>query len=177
MKKEKLVKEYFSLKDLIPIVDLKYRQLLKRIKIVSVKYINDDKMIFKKSNVWHIHKSLVNEFKRKRYPIPYKWSVTLNSFSKLDHPYWTYIIRDTNKKIKTINPEARVKYVIEQTKKHVNHLHFMTTLESKTELRKLLDNNFLTNSINSMNVKITSVWEAKGLHKYYKKSDKPVLLR
>ena len=101
----------------------------------------------------------------------------MSSAYAFDQDYWKFIIKKLYEKIKSINPKARVKYVIEQNKSKVNHLHFITSFQSKTELQKIIDDNYLTNSINGVNVKIIPVWEAKGIHKYFKKTDKPILLK
>ena len=64
--------EYYSLKELMTIVNLKYRQIQKRLKVILEKYENVKDKLIKISNRWHIHKSLLDEFKRKRNQIEYK---------------------------------------------------------------------------------------------------------
>ena len=94
------LKEYHTLTDLCPIVNLKYRQLQERVKIVSKKYKDEKSLIFKKSNIWFIHNKIIKEFKRKRNPIDYKLFITINSRNKFEADYWKFFIYQLNKKLK-----------------------------------------------------------------------------
>ena len=86
-------KDYYNLKELIPIVNIKYRQLKERIKTISEKYKGNKELIYKKSNRWYIHNSIIlNEFKRKRKKIEYKYFITIASKNKFDKDYWRYIM-------------------------------------------------------------------------------------
>ena len=70
MKDEKI---YYNLKELIPVVNLRYRQLKSRVKLIHEKYKDvNEKMIYKKSNKWYIHKSIIQDFNRRRIPIYFK---------------------------------------------------------------------------------------------------------
>ena len=107
-------KDYYNLKELIPIVNLKYRQLKERIKTISEKYISNKELIYKKSNMWHIHNSIIKEFERKRCPINYKYFVTISSKNRFDIDYWKYCVnKNLYKKLKGLDINTRVKYVIE----------------------------------------------------------------
>ena len=171
-----LVKIFYTLKELSPLVNIKYRQLQERIKIVKIKYEDRSDLIFKKSNIWCIHHSLIKEFARKRKPIDYQLFVTIASSNNFDRGYWKYIIFRLNQKIKDIDTSTRTKYVIE-LKDNFYHLHFMTTFCKFKQLRSLIKNDFFTNNSNDMNTYIQYVTKVKGLHKYFRKQYKPVLLK
>jgi len=171
-----LEKKYYHLKELSPIVNLKYRQLIEKIKVVSRKYKDREDLIYKKSNKWFIHYSLIKEFQRIRKPIDYKLFITIGSKNRFEREYWKYIIFQLNRKLKKIDPSARVKYVIE-LKDNYYHLHFKTTFGLLKQLRRLIKNDELTNDNNDMNVVIINVWDLKGLTDYFKKQFKPVLLK
>jgi len=169
------ITEYYSLTDLSPIVNLKYRQLQKRIKLVIKKHNND--VIYKVSNKWYIHKSIIYEFKRIRNPIEYSLYVTIASRNKFDVEYWRVFINLFYKELKHIDNKTRLKYVIESTEREIPHLHFLTTYANAKELRKKLEEHYVTTNENGMNKKVKSVWDVKGLHKYFRKQNKPVLLK
>lgn len=177
MKEENIKGKYYNLIELIPLVKLKRRQLQVRVKIVFNKYENNEKLIFKKSNRWYIHESLINEFTRKRSPIDYKYSVTITSNLAFDNKYWHHIIKSLRNEIKAVEPKSRIKYVIEKNKSKIYHIHFMTTFESHSILKKILHNNFYTSWHNNMFIDIKKIWDVAGLHKYYRKSNKPVLMK
>ena len=172
-------KDYYTLKELIPIVRLKYRQLQKRMISISLKYKDNKTLLYKKSNKWNIHKSIVKiEFSRKRKPINYQLFATISSANNYDIKYWRYIIKEQiNPIIKSLEPTSRIKYVIELNKQNLYHLHFITTFERKKDLKKILADNLLTSKENDMNTLIKYIWEVKGLHQYFRKQNKPVLLK
>jgi len=171
-----LEKEYYHLKELSPIVNLHYRQLQEKIKIVSKKYKDREDLIYKKSNKWLIHYSLIKEFQRIRKPFDYKLFITISSKNRFDREYWRFIILRLNRKLKKIDSSARIKYVIE-FKDNYYHLHFKTTFGLLKKLRSLIKNDEFTNDNNDMNVDIIYVWDLKGLINYFKKQFKPVLLK
>ena len=169
------IQEYYSLTDLSTIVNLKYRQLQKRIKSVISKHNSD--VIYKVSNKWYIHKSIINEFKRIRNLLEYRIYVTIASRYKFDVEYWRVFINLFYKELKRIDNKTRLKYVIESTEREIPHLHFLTTYDNAIDLRKMLKEHHVTTNENGMNKKVKSVWEVKGLHKYFRKQNKPVLLK
>ena len=172
-----LEKKYYNLKELIPIVNLQYRQLQQRIKIVYKRYENKKELLYKKSNEWYIHASLVKEFKRIRKPIDYKLFITIASRNQFGLDYWKFFINRLNKSLKKIDASTRVKYVIEPTKKDIYHLHFITSFSKLNIIKNLIKKDDITNSTNDMNTKIKYVYDTKGLHKYFRKQNKPVLLK
>ena len=168
-------KKYYTLKELVPIVNIKYRQLLVRVKLVSKKYANDKKLINKKFNKWNIHFSLIeNEFQRRRKkPINYILFATINSGNNFDKHYWEFIANDIDRRLKELDKKSRIKYVIEY-KDGTYHLHFITSFGKLKQLKKLIQNHYLANNMNSL---IKYVYDAKGLHKYFRKQYQPVLLK
>jgi len=170
-------KNYYSLKELSPIVNLTYRQLQKRIKTLNLEAI-DKNLIYKKNNKWNIHQSLINQFKRKKQPINYKLFVTIASKNQFDVNYWRYLITNQlYKLLKTYDKTTRIKYVIEKTSNGIYHLHFITTFSSTKELRAILHNNIYTDNTNDMNINIKNIVIIKGLHSYFRKQNKPILLK
>ena len=171
------IQEYYTLKEISSNVKLSYRQIQIRLKEVIEKQKDKKGYLLKKSNRWYIHHTLIQEFKRKRKPLDYKLFVTIASRNKFEEEYWKFFILQLNKKLKKIDSSTRVKYVIETTNKNNFHLHFITTFNKIRKLKKMIDEDDISNSTNDMNTKIKKVVEIKGLHRYFRKQNKPVLLR
>ncbi len=173
-----LEKNYYNLKELSPIVNLKYRALKERIKKISSKYENKKDLLYKKGNKWFIHCSIVKDFKRQRKPIDYKWFVTITSRNQFEMEYWKYIINHhLNKLLKKIDATTRIKYVIEPHISGKLHLHYMTNFRNKRTLRTIMKQDYLTDLTNDMNILIENVYYVKGLHEYFRKQNRPVLLK
>jgi hypothetical protein len=173
-----LTTNYYNLKELSPIVNVKYRQLQIIVKKVGKKYENNEKLLFKKSNRWYIHSSIIKEFKRQRNPIDYKLFITIASKNQFDIDYWKYFItKKLNKTLKKIDASTRVKYVIEKTKRNVYHLHFITNFGKIKTLKSIIKKDDITNNSNDMNAQVQYIYDVKGLHKYFRKQNKPVLLK
>lgn len=170
------LQEYYSLTELITIAELKYRQLLERVKIVKEKYKDNNKLIFKKYNKWFIHNSIVSEFKRKRKRIDYKLFITIASKNNYKIDYWKYIVFQLNRKLKNFDTSIRVKYVIEKNKRHIYHLHIITTFSRLKILKRIVNESFLTDDSNDMNTKIKHIYNIRDLHSYFRKQNSPVLL-
>ena len=172
-----LTKSHYNLKELSPIVNLKYRQLQERIKVVSKRYEGRKELISKKSNIWYIHTSIIKDFKRKRNPIEYKLFITIASKNQFDKDYWKFFVIKLNKSLKNIDASTRVKYVIEQTKRDVFHLHILTSFGKIKTLKNLIKRDDITNSTNDMNTNIKYIYNQNRLHQYFRKQNKPVLLK
>lgn len=170
-----LEKEFYNLKELSPLVNIKYRQLQEKIKIISKKY--PENLIYKKLNKWYIHYSIVKYFRRERNLIDYKLFITIASKNHFELEYWKFFIYQLNKTLKKIDASARIKYVIEKTNSNIYHLHFMTSFSNLKALKSIIKNDDITNNSNDMNTKIVNVFEVNGLHKYFRKQNKPVLLK
>lgn len=172
-----LEKKFYQLKELTSIVNLSYRQLLERMKSIIDKYRDRKELLYKKSNKWYIHFSIIKEFKRIRKPIDYKWFITITPKNQVELKYWKYVIFEMDKQLKRIESTSRIKYVVESTKSGIRHLHFITSFTNNKKIKSLINQNDLINFSAEMNTKIQSVYEVSGLHSYFKKQNKPVLLR
>jgi len=170
-------KEYYNLNEISSIVNLTYRHLHNRFKKVQEKYKNNKELIFKKSNRWNINKSIVNELKRKRNPIEYKLFTTIGSEFDFEYEYWKIVIKKLNDEIiNKLDKYVRIKYVIETTERGLYHLHFMITFNDEVKLNELINNNIYIND-NGMNILTKFVWEVDGLHRYFRKENRPVLFK
>lgn len=170
-------KKFYQLKELVTIVNLTYRQLLERIKIVYKEYDDRKDLINKKSNKWQIHFSLIEKFERIREPIDFKYFITIVPKNQIEIKYWKIVICDINKQLKKIDKTSRIKYVVEKTKNGIRHLHFMTSFSDYKKIRNLIKENDLINTSNEMNSKVQNIYKVKELHSYFRKQNKPVLLR
>lgn len=171
------MKEYYTLKDLVYETGLKYRQLQNRIITIKRKYEDDRKLLYKRSNKWYIHYSIIKEFERKKFKIEYKTFITICSACSYEKQYWSFLIKDIYKNIKLMDGTTRLKYVIEKTKNGINHLHFITTFSNLTELKQIMKDNFLLSKTNDMNIDIQEIYSTNGLHKYLRKTNRPNLLK
>ncbi|WP_372950819.1 hypothetical protein [Mariniphaga sp.] len=169
--------DYYHLIELPEIVNLKYRQLQKRLKIVIEKYESEKDKLFKKSNRWYIHKSIVEkEFSRNRnLPPNYKLFITITTQIDTNSGYWRVIINEINKKLKEIDNSYRIKYVIE-SKNHRQHLHFITDCDKRKELKIIFKKIPELIYLNKVNIDITTIYDEKKLQNYFKKQNKPILL-
>jgi hypothetical protein len=170
-----LEKRFYNLRELCPIVNLKYRQLQVKVKNVEAKFRNRMDLIYKQSNRWFIHPMLFSEFKRERRYIDYKLFITIASQDDYQMKCWeTFVKKKLNPILKEIEASTRIKYVIEKTQKGVYHLHIITNFSDKKKLSKLISTDYFTEN---MNTKIVEVYNIKGLHQYFRKQNKPVLLK
>lgn len=180
MKKKKVNKQnqnkYILIKDLIIRTDLKAQQIYNRIKIVQQNK-NYSSLIYKKGNKWLIHESIIDKFKRQKFPIKYELFTTIASKNKFPKSYWEIIIHHLNDDIiNNLDESVRIKYVVETDKMGFNHLHFATTFNSKPLLGKLIKNNIIIKG-NNMNILTKPIYDIVGIHKYLRKQNQPVLLK
>ena len=178
--KNEVTKEYYNLKELQKICELKYRQLINRVKDVQNKYKENDPRIFKKSNQWFIHKSLIKQFNRKRKPnVKYIYMITISPspINNYDKEAWHSILKQLHKKFKGIESESVTRYSIEKTENFTNHVHFLSTVNNRTTIRNILDNDYFTKKGNETSIVIESVWDQKGVIKYIEKYGKSKILR
>ncbi len=174
-----ITNEFYTLKELLLKVKkkpaLKYRQIQKRLKIVLKQYENQPDKLFKKSNRWYIHFSLLNEFERDRTSIDYKLFITIAAQNKTDESYWRIIIRQINKNLLRINNSYRIKYVIENTNNYRHHLHFITDFTDVKAMKEIFKSIPELTYLNKINVDFTLVYDIEPLQEYFKKQNKPVL--
>jgi len=170
-------KNYYTLKEIESITGLKYRQLQNRILTVKEEYKNKPSLISKINGKWNISEKLLSEFERKRNPINYKLFTTISSKNNYEYEYWYIVINNVNKEIITnLDKYNRTKFVIEENKKGVYHLHFSTTFNDKKLLLNLINNNIYIID-NDMNILVKSVYNVEGLDEYFNKEKKPTLIR
>lgn len=169
-------KEFYGLKELTTISKLHYRQLQERVKMVSKKYEGRIELIYKKSNRWYIHKSIIKEFNNKKF-IDYKLFVTISSKNSYDINCWKKIMNDLNNELKKIDDTTRIKYVIENNKSGILHLHFITTFNQIKKLKKVISTNYMTGITNQMNSKIVEIYNLKELQEYLSKQSRQVVIR
>jgi len=171
------IKDYYSLKEIEKLTDLKYRQLQNRILTIQEKYKNNVEKIYKLKNRWYIHYSIIKEFEKKKISINYKQFISISSRNKLDYDYWYIIIKDIDKDIyNNLDKYNRTRFVIEKNKNGFNHLHFLTTFNDKKLLNNIIKKNRYIDN-NDMNILIENVYDVNGLYKYFRKENKPVLIK
>lgn len=136
---------YYSLTQLAPMLKINYRNLIPKVKRISEKYRDKKDLINRKSGKWHIHSSIIIEFKKNNNLIDYKYFITAASENQLDIKYWIFCINDLNQKLKSKEALSRIKYVIETTKNNINHIHFITSFSDLTTLNKIIKNNNANN--------------------------------
>jgi len=171
------MKDYYSLKEIEKLTELKYRQLQNRILAVQEKYKNDKTKIYKHKNRWYIHDSILFEFERKRKPINYKRFTTISCKSNYEINYWRIVMKDIDNQIyKNLDKYNRTRYVIELNENGIYHLHFLTTFNNKKLLKKLIKGNIYIKD-NDMNILIEDVYDVIGLHRYFRKQNKPTLIK
>ena len=169
-------KDYYSLKEIEKLTQLKYRQLQNRILTIKEKYKNNVEKIYKLKNRWYIHNSIVNEFERKKISINYKQFITISSKNDYEIDYWRVVIKDIYNQIyNNLDKYNRLKYVIELNENGLYHLHFLTTFNDKKLLNKLIRENIYIKD-NDMNILIENVYDVEGLHRYFRKQNKPTLI-
>ena len=168
---------YYTLKELIPLANINYRQLQNRILTILQNHINNPTLIHKQNGRWNIHHSIINEFVRVKNPINYKLFTTISSRNDFSQDYWKVVIKSIDEEIRNnLDKNNRTKYVIELNQSGVYHLHFMTTFNNNKELKSLINNNRYINN-NNMNILIKQTYDVDGLHKYFRKTNKPILIK
>lgn len=175
-----LEKRYYSLRELSQIDKkkyLEYRQLIERVKVVSIKYEGYKELIYKKSNQWYIHSSIIEEFMKVKKSIDFQLFITIASKNQLPISYWKIIVFQLKKELKKIDIRTRVKYVVEITNNNINHLHFITSFPNQKVMKRIIEDNPLTSNSNQMNTKILKITDLDNLHKYLRKQNIPVLLK
>lgn len=176
-------KEYYNLKELLSVTELKYRQLLNRVKEVYEKHGSNKELIYRKSNIWFIHHTLVSEFKRKRKLILYKFWLVISPSpdNNYNMPAWYNTAKRLHNKFKAQYPSAVTRYTIEQRQDFVNHLNFLTTLTNINKIRSIVRHDIVTNdSENKMNLHVKPIYNIESqqtIIKYIEKDMRSVILR
>jgi hypothetical protein len=128
--RDKVKDKYYQLNQLMNITGLSERMLKYRMLKVKDKYKNFKELLFRKSNKWQIHHSILNEFMpiRKKVIQPSKsvdWVcfVTWNTIDNYDMDYHVELLKLIKEKLPS---GSKIKFVIEKDKRDVNHVHFLT---------------------------------------------------
>jgi len=131
------LKEYYNLKELEGLVDLKTRQLKYRMKKVKEKYKNDDRL-YRDKKQWNIHKSIIFEFDRKKISKDARICktntlVTINPDGNYDVEYNYQLLKDLIRDLNiAIGIHVTCDYYIEQGERGQKfHTHFTTNLTPK----------------------------------------------
>ena len=176
MNKEQM---YYNLRELIPITNLKYRQLKTRVKDVYEKFSDDkNELIYKKSNRWFIHKSILNEFDRKRKHIDFKLFITINPEGNYPSSELKSLVRHIKDNIIRESPSERIKYVLEHDNREYLHLHIMTTFDNQKKIRKYIRSHILSET--QLNIHMKKLFfqeQVREKTEYMSKENKPVLIR
>ena len=174
---DKLENDYYSLKQLIPIVNLSYTQLKRRIKSIKEKF-QEEKLIFKKSNRYFIHKSIIDEFKRNRNPIDYKLFISISPEGYYDTKFLRKFVNDIYTSVNEDSPLERFRWVWETKSSGRIHIHILTTYNYQFRIRKLINNHPL--GITKLNIhfkKIKDDIHLKNELIYIRKENKSELLK
>lgn len=121
-------KKYYTTNEVMEKMGISLRTLRYRLKELKVKYEDVPALLYKKDNVWFIHRQLIGEFIpkiRRRKTIYNKVWTTLITWAMID-AYDNEYHHQLAAEIKNSIPDGNFDYVIEQTKKGVNHVHMVT---------------------------------------------------
>jgi hypothetical protein len=122
--------KYYQLNQLMSITGLSQRMLKYRMLKVKDKYKDFKELLFRKSNKWQIHHSIINEFMPLRKKVislsnSTDWIcfVTWNTIENYQIDYHVQLLKLIKEKLPL---GTKIKYVIEKDKRGVNHVHFLT---------------------------------------------------
>lgn len=124
-------KKYYTTSEVMLKTGICLRTLRYRISKLKVKYKNVPNLLYKKDNKWFIHRQILQEFVPKirrsktLFNMNWKTFVTWIMADGYDNDYHIQL----TKEIKEALPQGNFDFVIEKTKKGVNHVHMVTDLE------------------------------------------------
>jgi len=170
--KEMQFKEYYSLKELEDVVDIKKRQLKYRMIKVKKKYAGNNKKLYRGKKQWNIHKSILFEFERKKISKEariYKSNtlVTIQPDGNYDVAYNYQLLVDLIKDLsEATGIPITCNYYIEQGERGQKfHTHFTTNLTDKFSRLIFRHANFYTRC----NVDVRPIHEEWQLLDYLQK--------
>ena len=164
--------EYYTLKELENIVDLKTRQLKYRMKTVKMKYADNKQKLYKGKKSWNIHRSIIFEFDRVKLTkrareLKGNSLVTINPDGAYDKEYNLELLYRLIADLREHSPApVTCKYFIEQGESgYKYHIHFVTNLT--TDYTNLIRRhaNYYTKTITD----VRCVYEEWELLKYLQK--------
>ncbi len=164
-------KEYYSLIEVVQMVDLKTRAVKYRMLEVKEKYKNNSKLLFKSKKNWNIHHSILFEFDRKQLTrmeklAKYNSLVTVAPDGNYQVEALTEALKLIKLELNKIDANCNMYYYIEQGERSgINHIHFLTNLSPNFEKRIYR----LCNIYIKSNVDVRMIYEVRQLVKYLQK--------
>ena len=132
---------FYKLNQLTAITGLSPRMLKYRMKEVKQKYKNIPSLLNRVGRMWQIHISIIDEFLPKRNRKGrtvnvhgWKYFVTWNFRNDYDTLYHIQLIKEIKSKIKP----CRLKFAIEEDKRGIKHVHFISDA-NKIELTNVVE--------------------------------------
>lgn len=136
-KKHKL-QDYYTTSEVIKITGISERTLRSRLSDLKIKYQNQTKFLYKENNKWYISKLIVDEFysrykpkKATRYNQRWESFITWVMKDNYDDDAHNYLINQVKKAFPN-QEENEWCFVIEKTKRGVNHVHGLSKLDHET---------------------------------------------
>lgn len=124
-------KKYYTTSEVMLKTGICLRTLRYRISKLKIKYKNIPTLLYKKDERWYIHRQILHEFvpkiRRSKTLFNQNWK-TFITWIMLDGYDDEYHIQLT-KEIKQAFPMGNFDFVIEKTKKGMNHVHMVSDLE------------------------------------------------
>lgn len=168
VKKEK---EYFSLTEVMEMVDLKPRMVKYRMLDVKEKYRNNKNLLFKDNRNWNIHKSIVFEFDRRRITKQeeknrYRTFTTVSPWGEYCVESIVEVAKDIFAELRRSHSNVHIFYVVEiGENENWCHLHFTSNLSMNYS--KLLER--ASRNLLLANVEVRRITNERNLSDYLKK--------
>ncbi len=164
-------KEYYSLVEVIKMVDIKKRMVMYRMEKAKEKYKDNPNLLSKPNKEWRIHESIIFEFDRQRLSEKEKANVyrtfaTVSPWGKYDLECMVEVAKDIHSELSDTQPNMHLYYFIEKGMLgEIFHLHFITNLPiSYAKAIKRVANNYLIT-----NVDVRPITQQRDLLKYLHK--------
>lgn len=161
--------EYYMLKDLEKMVQLKPRMLKHKMNKVKEKYKNKPDLLFKMGRRWMISEKIIFEFDRIRKGLKkhhYKSFVTISFDGDASAKFINEIVKTAHMRMnKTMSSE--IEYVIELNRRNKNHLHFICNWEHNRNNEKIIYNIF--NLYSKINFDMRPINDYTNLKSYLNK--------
>lgn len=169
------MKDYYNLREVGELVDIKERQLKNRMIKVKQKYKDDNRLLRRASREWRIHKSIVFEFDRIRVSKSEREKMlnTLVTISPDGHYDVDYLVELVNKLYTEINKESPVEVIIQYFIEEGelggrNHIHFASNLSTNYTAKIKRHANYYT----KCNIDVRNIFDVLQLVEYLKKGVK-----
>ena len=164
-------KKYYSLTEVIKMVDLKRRMVMYRMTKAKKKYKDSPELLSKSNKEWRIHESIVFEFDRQRLSAKekenvYRTFVTVSPWGDYDVECLVEVAKDIHNELSKTQPNMHLYYYVERgLLGQAIHLHFITNLPmSYSEAIDRVSKNYLRT-----NVDIRPITQQRELLRYLNK--------